>query len=134
MAELENYVAQLKTTVLEKSKSHTPPVLQLPKSVVFRGPGTGTAVRPEQADSQGNPLLRYPIRSLQFVGTIVKNKHISAYIMTPDNKVYSVNLGDVIGDSYGKITKINNDHIEILEQTNKLGKPTERIVTLLLKD
>lgn len=136
MQELQKYVAQLKQTVEDKSKSQPPTVFSLPKPVTY-GNAVANTAESVVANSKNTPLQRYPIRSLQFVGTISNNHKIAAYIMTPDNMIYQAKVGDVIGDSYGKITKIETDHIEILEQntgTTASHNSPDHIVTMLLKE
>jgi Tfp pilus assembly protein PilP len=132
--EIEAYVARLKLDAEEKVKVEANPVWQLPKPVIYQA-GNGPADKNPDAANSSNPLLLYPIKSLQFVGTLTQNNMISAYIMTPDNMIYLVKVGDVIGDNYAKIVKIDSDHIEISEADDRTGNQSgTKIVTMELKD
>lgn len=129
--ELEQYVAQLKQMAQKKSQNKKPAVFELPKPVLY---GRGVSAANNALGDNASPLQRFPLKSLQFIGTIANNHKISAYIMTPDSMVYPANVGDIIGDSYDKITKIDTDHIEILESSQSGSANAGRIVTLLLKE
>ena len=89
----------------------------------------------DNAPSQTNPLNRYPLNLLRFVGIITENEQIRAYLITPDDKLYSIGIGDIIGDHNGKVGKITPSEMEVVEQFTEGGKPaTQRIVTLQLKE
>lgn len=66
-------------------------------------------------------LENYPLDELHYVGLIKANgKHPSAFIAV-DNHVYTVNLGNYLGQSYGRITAITPDEIliyELVEDSN----------------
>ncbi|VVC77066.1 hypothetical protein AQUSIP_23930 [Aquicella siphonis] len=83
-----------------------------------------------------NPVLMYPVKSLQFVGTLTQDNRIYAYVMTPDGMIYLLKVGDVIGDKSGKIMKIDSGHIEIMEGSlpSSNNKSSGQLVTLELKD
>jgi len=124
-AEVQVYIAQLRVAATKKEVEHNVAQLQLPKPVLYKGDaGPSTHV------NTANPVQSYPIKSLQFVGTLIQDNVMSAYIMTPDTMLYQVKVGDGVGSSQGKIIKIDTDHIEISEKTGN----AERIVTMELKD
>ncbi len=81
-----------------------------------------------------NPLLLYPLSMLKFVGTLSKENTTKAYILTPDNKILTTSLGEVIGTQRAKVIKINNRQMELLLQTIEPGKPMkQQIITLDIK-
>lgn len=89
----------------------------------------------KESDTSLNPITRYPLNLLRFVGVISQNSQLQAYILTPDEKMFPVSVGDKIGDEDGKVVKIDPDKMEIVEQFSESGKPaTQRIVTLQLKE
>ena len=59
---------------------------------------------------------------LKFVGTIGSGNHLSALINSAnDNLVYTVNVGNYLGQNYGRIIKITPDAVtlsETVEDTN----------------
>lgn len=85
-------------------------------------------------DNISHPLQAYLISTLKFVGTITKDKINYAYLVTPDNMVYQVKVGDIIGISNGKVTHVYPDRIDILvsETTGDMA-PVERTITLQLR-
>jgi type IV pilus assembly protein PilP len=87
-----------------------------------------------------HPLQAFSLNVLRFKGTVIQPDHTWAFVLTPDNKLYKVKVGDWIGDHYGKIINIFSDRIEIDEQVlddknfPNGAQSTHRIVTLQLKD
>jgi Tfp pilus assembly protein PilP len=128
--DLKNYVTQLKQKVTHAQKKEVSSEFNLPIPAKY---GTGSGMEVSKKEGTKNPLLAYPLKSLQLVGTVTENQKISAYLMTPDTMVYQVKEGDIIGDSYGKIVKIYSGHIEVL-QKNAAGSTREQVITLRLKE
>jgi Tfp pilus assembly protein PilP len=116
----------------------TPPVLVIYVSQPGRTPfeETSSVSLTDTASSlTRNPINRYALNLLRFVGVITQNDQVSAYILTPDDKLYSVTIGDIIGDHNGKVVRIDSNELEIVEQGSEGGKPgAQHIVTLQLKD
>lgn len=81
------------------------------------------------------PLYAFSLDNLRLVGTIADKKIKRAVIMTPDKKIYQVNVGDRLG-TYGTIIKIDKNSIEVSEVVNHEDKKhfTRRIVSLQLKE
>lgn len=79
------------------------------------------------------PLLKYAVTMLRFVGTLIDDGKTTAFVLTPDNMMYQVRVGDVIGDQYGKILAISETEMKI-EQLNTDDTTGSNIVTLQLKD
>lgn len=80
-----------------------------------------------------NPLLNYPLAMLKFLGTMEQGNKLFGYILAPDNKMYQVKTGDLIGDQEGKIIDIDQKHIKVLERNPDDGNK-KIIETLMLKD
>jgi len=127
---LQKYIVELKRSALTKKMKVKVTTWQLPTPVIYNPNGyTGSNTDAANAKkNNSNPLQSYPVKSLQFVGILTQDKQVSAYLMTPDGMIYLVKVGDVIGEEYGKIVKIDLDHIEIALTREK------RIVTMELKD
>lgn len=82
-----------------------------------------------------NPLLTYPLDVLRFVGTVTQKGETVAIISTPDNKIYQVKSGDVLGDRNSAIVSIDSDRINLQEQYSENGgQPMKRVITLQLKE
>jgi len=80
------------------------------------------------------PLQSVPLSMLRFVGTMTESGVTTGYILTPDNMVYEVKLGDKIGEHYGKIIEITPTEIKIIEQEFDNGQPNDHTVIMQLKD
>lgn len=56
------------------------------------------------------PLEAYPLESLKFVGVLSKKSTIFATIQTPDNMLYQVKPGSHLGEKFGVITALAENH------------------------
>lgn len=141
--DLEDYVVNLKKTIVSKAKQKTLPPIHLPAAATYqaesqRAPFAQAAVISEEKAAI-NPLMAYPLNMLRFVGTMTVNNVTEAYIITPDNMVYQVKVGDTLGDHNGKVVSILPDRINIMEQgtedeTTNMKQKQQHIETLQLKD
>jgi Tfp pilus assembly protein PilP len=102
---------------------------------ISRTPFEDVTIAQGSAISGRNPVIMYALNLLRFLGTVSQDNQIWAYIMTPDNKIYQVTIGNAIGDHNGKIAKISQNELQVIEQTSEEGKQTgQRIVTLQVKE
>lgn len=134
---LQLYITQLKVAAANKDVTNKATDWKLPKPVTYNAGGNAAASANREANNKKTtyPLQTYSIKQLQFVGTLTEGNSMSAYIMTPDSMIYLARVGDIIGENYGKIVKIDSDHIEISEKYVANGNQSaERIVTMELKD
>ena len=69
------------------------------------------------------PLLQYSLSSLKIVGIMERRGKYFAMIQTPDNRSYIVTVGSIIGVGRARITSINDNMINLVENTyNALGQ------------
>ena len=61
------------------------------------------------------PLEQYPLDSLSMVGTLSKGELSWAVIRAPDGTVHRAAEGNYLGQNYGKITKVSDEKLDILE-------------------
>ncbi len=67
------------------------------------------------------------------VGTIGSGKTEEGLIKDPDSVIHRVHAGNYLGQNYGKITEVGEDHIEIVEQVpNGTGGWIKRQATIAL--
>ena len=79
------------------------------------------------------PLESYPLDSLRMVGTLGKNGRMEALIKDPQGVVHPVHDGNYLGQSYGHVIKIAEDHIDLVELVpNGTGGWMERDATIAL--
>lgn len=61
------------------------------------------------------PLEAYPLESLQYVGSLSKNKLQYALIKTPDNSIQQVSIGNYMGQNFGIVTEITENEVVLKE-------------------
>jgi Tfp pilus assembly protein PilP len=115
-------------------------VLALPTPATYqeqklRSPFDDSGTITNRKNSTSNPLRDYPLTALRFVGTIIHDSITNAYILSPDNKIYQIKVGNIIGEHDGIVEHIYPNRIEIKEKQYGDGmQPTYKIVTMQLKD
>lgn len=121
-----------------KDQTNNVAIFKIPEKMLYQREITRSPFANSEfvaANRTGQPLEQYSLSMLHFVGTVTNHNIYYAYILAPDNKLYTVKLGDILGDHQGVITEIDVDRIEIMETINEAGKPVaQRIITLQLKD
>lgn len=135
VAKLKKDIAVKKTKIPVKIVDLTPPKPFKFDAKLIREPFKGAEeITPKKGNAASNPLQVYPVTMLRFKGTLFENGRASAYVVTPDNKLYQVTLGDLVGDHNGRVTSIKDEQIEVTEPDSS-GKATlQNVVVLKLKD
>jgi len=82
------------------------------------------------------PMEAYPLESIKYVGQLSKVKLTYALLLTPDNGVQQVKVGNYIGQNFGMITKITDSEVELKEivQDELSGDWIERVSNLPLQE
>ena len=89
---------------------------------------------PDQ-DRAREPLEGFPLDGLRMAGTLGLAKAIEGLVRDPDGVVHRVHVGNYLGQNYGRITGIGEDHIELVELVpNGSGGWMERQATIALGD
>jgi type IV pilus assembly protein PilP len=109
-----------------------------------RDPFTTSAEEQEQTANAGphpdqdrarEPLEAFPLDGLRMAGTLGLAKAIEGLVRDPDGVVHRVHAGNYLGQNYGRITGISEDHIELVELVpNGSGGWMERQATIALGD
>ncbi len=100
-----------------------------------RSPFEVMEAAPTKGKVSSNPLQAYPLDMLRFVGTVTQNGKTIAFISAPDNKIYQIKAGDIIGDHDSEVITIEADRISLMEQYSDNGSAAmKRVVTLQLKE
>jgi type IV pilus assembly protein PilP len=140
LRDLREYIAKLdKTSALSQSKKDIIAAIQVPVPVVYQ---SATLRDPFQESTISytekgmiNPVNAFPLNMLRYAGMLVMGSKRWAVILVPDGRVYQLTLNDSIGDHEGRVTKINTDHIEVMEKmTDDTNHIASRLVVLQLKD
>ena len=80
-------------------------------------------------------LEAFPLDTLSMVGTVTQKGGMWAIIQAPDKLVYRVKRNNYLGQNYGRITKITEDKVELVEIVpDGLGGWQERHTSLVLAD
>jgi type IV pilus assembly protein PilP len=114
------------------------------KDQELRDPFNVTAEEQEQTTNNGphpdqdrarEPLEAFPLDGLKMSGTLGLAKAIEGLVRDPDGVVHRVHAGNYLGQNYGRITGISEDHIELVELVpNGSGGWMERQATIALGD
>jgi type IV pilus assembly protein PilP len=81
------------------------------------------------------PLESFPLDSLKMVGTLGKNGQLEALIKDPQGVIHQVHDGNYLGQNYGHVTNIAEDHVSLVELVpNGTGGWMERDATIALGD
>lgn len=101
-----------------------------PRSMQAKGGGP----RPDM-NRRKEPLEDFPLDTLRMVGTLSKGSQVWAVIQDKDGGVHRVQRGNYIGQNFGRITRINDDKIEVIELIQgALGDWVEREASLAIQE
>ncbi|MBD8897469.1 pilus assembly protein PilP [Rhodanobacter sp. DHG33] len=88
--------------------------------------------RPDQ-NRPKEPLEAFALDSLKMVGTIGTGPGTEALIKDPGGVIHPVHRGEYMGQNYGRITAISDDHIDLTELvSNGNGGWMERPASIAL--
>lgn len=97
--------------------------------------GTGNGIRPDPARRR-EELEAYPLDSLRMAGTVAKEGELWGLIKAGDGTIHRVREGNYLGKNHGKIIRIIEDKIELMEilPDNKPGTWREQQTSLALSE
>ena len=61
------------------------------------------------------PLEDYPLDALKMVGTLMKKNQAWVIIQAPDGTVHRAQIGNHLGQNFGKVIRISEEKIELIE-------------------
>jgi type IV pilus assembly protein PilP len=94
----------------------------------------GNGIKPDFTRRK-EELEAYPLDALRMVGTIVKKGNLWGLIKASDKTIYRVQTGNHMGKNYGRIIRIMNDKIELMEIVpDKPGSWREQQTSLALTE
>jgi len=98
-----------------------------------RNVGSSELITPELSRRKES-LEAYPLDAMNMVGSLNK-EGIPTALLTVDNLLYQVRLGNYLGQNYGKIVGITETNIQLREIVqDSMGNWEERMVTLELQE
>lgn len=90
-------------------------------------------IAPEQARRK-QPLEAYPLDTMAMVGSLTKAGKPTA-LLKVDNLIHRVQVGDYLGQNYGRVMKITESTIQLREIVqDSTGDWTERMTSLDLQE
>lgn len=96
--------------------------------------GTTEGVGPDMNRAK-EPLEAFPLDTLDMVGTLGLVGAMTALLKDPDGVIHRIREGNYAGQSYGRVTAIHEDRIEIVELiSNGAGGWIERPAAIALDD
>lgn len=146
-ADLREWVAQQK---LRKGPALDPiPVPKTFETFVYneagrRDPFSPSAAEQEEVASDGprpdenrprDPLEAYPLDGLKMMGTLGGGNALVGLVKDPEGVIHRIRQGSYMGQNYGRITVLAEDHIDLVELvSNGNGGWMERPASLALGD
>lgn len=104
-------------------------------SGVAKASGSSTAGLHPDLNRRREPLESFPLDTLRMVGTLAQKGMVWAIIKAPDGLVYRVKRKNYLGQNHGRIIKITEDKVELVEIVpDGLGGWRERRASLVLAD
>lgn len=98
-------------------------------------PAAGTGPADFDPDRPREYLESFPLASLRMMGTLEQNGQVWALIRTPDGTIQRTQLGNYLGQNYGKIKEISEDGVLLREVVpDGLGGYMERQASLALSE
>jgi type IV pilus assembly protein PilP len=95
---------------------------------------SSNANRPD-LDRRREPLEAFPLDTLSMVGVLIRGSKVSALIKV-DKTIYPpVNVGDYMGQNFGRIAAITETEVTLKEKVqDAAGEWTERVTKLQLQE
>jgi type IV pilus assembly protein PilP len=112
------------------------PFKPLEQTEQVEGPdvGMGSGIRPDTSRRK-EELEAFSLDSLRMVGTVVMKSSLWGLVKASDGTIHRVQVGNHIGKNYGKIIRIVDDKIELMEIVpDKPGSWREQAATLALSE
>lgn len=95
---------------------------------------TNNGPHPDQNRTR-EPLESFPLDGLKMSGTIGLANKIEGLVRDADGVVHRIHIGNYLGQNYGRITAIGEDHIDLVELVpNGTGGWMERQASIALGD
>lgn len=93
-----------------------------------------SGIKPD-TERRKEELEAYPLDSLRMMGTLKDQKGLWGLVKAKDGTIHSVQVGNHMGQNYGKIVRILEDKIELMEIVpDKPGTWREQQATLALAE
>ncbi len=132
VSDLSNYISKVKAR--PKGKIAPLPEIKIVEPFIFKPAGlrdpfrpverlddpedvdvsSGTGIRPDTSRRK-EELELYSLDTLRMVGTLSMNSGLWGLVKASDGTIHRVKVGNHMGRNYGKIIRIEQDKIELME-------------------
>ncbi|TAL87091.1 MAG: fimbrial protein [Rhodanobacter sp.] len=103
-----------------------------PSTVELQNNNATSGPRPD-ANRAREPLEMFALDSLKMVGTVGAGPQMQVLIKDPGGVIHRVHVGEYMGQNYGHITAISEDHVDLVELvSNGNGGWMERPASIAL--
>jgi type IV pilus assembly protein PilP len=103
-----------------------------PSTVEMQQQSQGNGPRPDE-NRPKQPLEMFALDSLKMVGTVGAGKSTEALVKDPGGVIHRVHLNEYMGQSYGRVTGVADDHLDLVELVpNGTGGWMERQASIAL--
>jgi type IV pilus assembly protein PilP len=103
-----------------------------PSTVEMEQQSQSSGPRPDESRPK-QPLEMFALDSLKMVGTVGAGKTTEALIKDPGGVIHRVHLNEYMGQSYGRVTGVADDHLDLVELVpNGTGGWMERAASIAL--
>lgn len=89
-----------------------------PSSVELQTDTRGTSGPRPDANRAKQPLEMFALDTLKMVGTIGAGKDVQVLIKDPGGVIHRVRAGDYMGQNYGRVTVVSDDHVDLVEMVS----------------
>jgi type IV pilus assembly protein PilP len=106
------------------------------KPTLIRSSGSGSAGKYDSEMNRKKDLLeQFPLESIKMVGTLSKISQPISALVTADDGLHKVILGNYLGQNYGRIVSISKSSIELREIMQDVsGDWSEKNTTLNIQE
>lgn len=105
-----------------------------PSTAEVQPSSTTSGPRPDSNRAK-QPLELFALDSLKMVGSVGAGASMEVLIKDPQGVIHRVHVGDYMGQNYGHITAISEDHIDLVELiSNGSGGWMERPASIALAE
>lgn len=152
VTDLQKYIQEVKAR--PKGSIEPLPEIKIVESFIFKPDGLRDPFRPLEVklDQTGEEVAGYSgvhpdterrkeeleafsLDSLRMVGTLTDQEGVWGLVKTKDGTIHSVRVGNYMGQNYGRIVRILEDRIELIEIVpDKPGTWREQQATLALAE
>lgn len=137
LASIKREMADLKKTSQHQAMVTAKSEFQLPQPVTYHRMVSATDTESKSADQRMQllqPLQAYSINNYQFIGTLTRHQQTVAYLKAPNDIVYQVKRGDILGTESGEITDITSGQLSVLVNDTSKKPPRKRVITMQLRE